>query len=328
MTPRDIHAAVLEADKRIRPHVVETPLRLSRHLSQLSGAEVFCKLENLQVTGTFKARGAANKIASLSADERARGVVTASSGNHGAAVAAMLHRAGGRCLVFAPATTPAAKVDAIRSYGSEVRLEGDDSGLCEIMAQDFATANGLTYVSPYNDAAVIAGQGTIAAEIAREMPDVEMVVASVGGGGMISGIAGFMKHRDPAIRIVGASPENDHSMLCSVRAGKAVAHEGALPTLSDGTAGTVEPGAVTVGLCKMLVDDWPLATEAEIAEAMRAYMRNDCQMIEGAAGVAIAGFLNLAAARPQSVKGRKVVIVICGARIDLAKLAKVIAGKD
>ena len=325
MTPQDIHAAVLAADKRIRPQVLETPLWHSRHLSQTSGAEVYCKLENLQITGSFKARGAANKLAMLSAEERARGVVTASSGNHGAAVAAMLAKMGGRCLVFAPVTAPAVKIDAIRSYGSDVQLHGDDSGLCEIMAQEYAAQHGLTYVSPYNDADVIAGQGTIAAEISRQAPDTEIVVASVGGGGLISGIAGFMKMFSPATRIVGASPENDHSMLCSVRAGEAVAHEGAKPTLSDGTAGTVEPGAITVSLCKALVDDWPLASEAEIAKAMRAYMINDYQLIEGAAGVAIAGFLNLAEAHPELVRGRKAVIVICGARIDLAKLATVIA---
>jgi threonine dehydratase len=321
----NIHAAVLEADRRIRPQVVETPLRHSPHLSRRSGAEVYCKLENLQITGSFKARGAANKLAMLSAEERSRGVVTASSGNHGAAVAAMLAKMGGRCLVFAPATTPGVKIDAIRNYGSDLHLEGDDSGICEVLAREHAAKHGLAYVSPYNDAGVIAGQGTIAAEISRQAPEMEMIVASVGGGGLISGIAGFIKQQRPGTRIVGASPVNDHSMRLSAGEGRAVAHEDARPTLSDGTAGSVEPGAITVNLCKELVDDWPLASEDEIAAAMRAYMTNDYQLIEGAAGVAIAGFLNLAADRPELVKGRKVVIVICGARIDLAKLAKVIA---
>lgn len=325
MTPKEIHDLVVEADKRIRPQVLETPLRRSRYLSRVTGAEVFCKLENLQVTGSFKARGAANKIASLTADERRRGVVTASSGNHGAAVAEVLAVMGGRCLVFAPENAPKAKIDAIRSYGSDVRLRGNDSGLCEIEAQDYAAQHGLTYVSPYNDPLVIAGQGTIGAELARQLPDAEIVVASVGGGGLISGIAGYLKHLNPKVRIVGASPENDHSMLLSAMAGHAVAHEGFKPTISDGTAGTVEPGAITVDICRRLVDDWPVVSEAEIINAMRAYMAHDYLMIEGAAGVAIAGFVKLAAAEPDRVKGKNAVIVICGARIDLDKLALVAA---
>ncbi len=324
MSLLNIRSAVEEADLRIRPHVLETHLRRSDHLSRLTGANVLCKLENLQVTGSFKARGAANKIAGLSAEASARGVVTASSGNHGAAVAAMLARVGGRGIVYVPTTTPQVKVDAIRDYGAEVRFHSDDSGEAEIFARAYAEAEGLAYVSPYNDLAVIAGQGTIGAEIERQAPDTDMVVVSVGGGGLISGIAGFLKVRNPDVKIVGASPHNDHAMLSSVRAGKVVAHADAQPTLSDGTAGGVEPGAITLPFCRDLVDDWVLVSEEQIAHAMRRYMTYDNQLIEGAAGVAIAGLLDIAAKQPQSVKDKTIVVIICGARIDLSKLAKVL----
>ena len=151
-----------------------------------------------------------------------------------------------------------------------------------------------------------------------------MVVVSVGGGGLISGIAGFLKGRNPAVKIVGASPRNDHAMLCSVQAGKVVAHADAQPTLSDGTAGGVEPGAITLPLCRDLVDDWVLASEEQIADAMRRYMTYDNQLIEGAAGLAIAGLLNVATTKPELVKDKTIVVIICGARIDLSKLAKIL----
>lgn len=325
MTPSEVFAGVLEADKRIRPHALETPLRYSRYLSAQTGANVYLKLENLQETGSFKARGAANKIASLTAEARTRGVVTASSGNHGAAVAAMLAKAGGRCLVFAPENAPVTKIAAIRSYGSEVRQRGSDSGLCETEAIAYAAQHGLTYISPYDDPAVIAGQGTIGAEIERQLPNADAVVVSVGGGGLISGIAGYLKARNPSIRVIGASPENDHSMALSVKAGRAVVHQDYRPTISDGTAGSVQDGAITVDLCKALVDDWPLVAESAIMAALRDFISQEYLLAEGAAGVALASFLSMSAADPQAFGGKNVVIVICGARIDLDKLAEVLA---
>ena len=320
----NIRSEVEEADLRIRPHVLETQIRRSDHLSRLTGANVLCKLENLQVTGSFKARGAANKIVSLSTEQRMRGVVTASSGNHGAAVAAMLAHYGGRGIVYVPTTTPQVKVDAIHDYGAEVRFHSDDSGKSEIFARAYAEVEGLAYVPPYNDPAVIAGQGTIGAEIERQAPEADMVIVSVGGGGLISGIAGFLKGRNPSVKIIGASPQNDHAMLCSVREGKVATHADAQPTLSDGTAGSVEPGAITLPLCRDLVDDWVLVSEEQIADAMRLYMAYDSQLIEGAAGVAIASLLDIAATQPLSVKDKTIVVIICGARIDLSKLAKIL----
>jgi len=328
MNVDDIRAVVEAADRRIRPHVLETPLRRSDALSRAVGAEVLCKLENVQITGSFKARGAANKIALLPPTERARGVVTASSGNHGAAVAAMLARFGGRGIVFVPTTTPRVKVDAIRSYGVEVRFHSEDSGESENAALAFAASSGLTYVSPYDDPDVIAGQGTIGAEIERQAGAVDHVFVSVGGGGLVSGIAGTLKSRNPHVKFWGVSPRNDHSMRLSAAAGHAVAHAEASTTLSDGTAGKVQQGAITIPLCKALVDEWPLVTEDEIAQAMRDYITQENQLIEGAAGVAIAGLLKAAAARPEDLRGKTIVVIICGARIDPDKLIKVLAGRS
>jgi threonine dehydratase len=285
---------------------------------------VLCKLENVQFTGSFKIRGATNKIAQLSKAEREQGVVTASTGNHGTAVAATLARLGGRCIVFAPATAPRVKIAAMQAYGAEVKQQGEDSGECEHVALNYAKSSGLTYVSPYDDPAVIAGQGTIGAELERQTAQADIVVVSVGGGGLISGIAGYLKARRPQTWIVGASPANDHSMMLSAKAGRAVVQSDVRETLSDGTAGTVQPGAITIPLCGALVDEWPLVSEDDIVKALQSYVTNENQLIEGAAAVAIAALINLAETRPDAVRGKIAVVVLCGARIDFAKLVKIL----
>ena len=326
MLASDIRAAVEAADQRIRPHVMQTPLRRSDYLSRTTGAEVLCKLENIQVTGSFKARGAANKIAALTDDERARGIVTASSGNHGAAVAAMLAQTSTKGIVFVPTVAPQVKVDAIRGYGAEVRFHSSDSGVTELFARAHAGANSLTFISPYNDPAVIAGQGTIGAELGRQTGPIDHLFVSVGGGGLISGVAGYLKAVQPGVNVVGVSPAHDCSMHKSAAAGKVVEDHDAQLTLSDGTAGSVEPGAITLPLCRELVDDWLLVSEDEIAGAMRLFMAHDNQLIEGAAGVAIAGLLQAVAKAPGAFAGKRVVVIICGGRIDLAKLKKLLPG--
>jgi threonine dehydratase len=326
MTLDEIRAAADKADRRIRPHVIETPLRRSDYLSRAIGADVLCKLENVQITSSFKARGAANKLALLSDEQRRGGIVTASSGNHGAAVSAMLARFGGRGIVFVPAHTPRVKVEAIRGHGVEVRHHAGAAEDFETAAIAFAKANGHTYVSPYDDPDVIAGQATIGAELERQAGTVNHVFVAVGGGGLTAGIAGYLKASGRPVRIWGVSPVNDHSMALSARAGHAVPHLDASPTLSDGTAGAVQPGAITIPLCRDLVDDWPLVTESEIADAIRAYIENENQLIEGSAGVAIAGLLKAAQEQPGLFHGKTVVVIICGARIDAEKLVKVLSG--
>ena len=232
----DIRQEVMRAEERIRPDVRETFLEPSPYYSQLGGAEVYCKLENLQYTGSFKFRGALNKLRSLTRTQRKAGVVTASTGNHGLAVARSARLVGTSGIVYVPETAPASKVEAITREGAEVRHHGTDCVETEVHARRYAQRQGKTYVSPYNDPQVIGGQGTVGVELARQLGRIDVLFASVGGGGLISGVAGYLKSRNPAVRVVGCSPEASPVMIESVRAGR-ILELPSRPTLSDGTAG-------------------------------------------------------------------------------------------
>ncbi|GIW34101.1 threonine/serine dehydratase [Meiothermus sp.] len=316
----DLPRAILQARAHLRPHVRETPLDLSLALSQITGAQVWLKLENLQHTGSFKVRGALNKLLSLSPEHLQKGVVAASSGNHGAGVAYGLHKLRARGVVFVPEGASPTKLEAIRRYGAEVRIYGQSSEDTEIYARQYARQNDMTYISPYNDPEVIAGQGTIGVEMAQQMPQSpDAVFATVGGGGMIAGIASYLKSVWPRAQMVGCQPQNDAAMLASIRAGQIVSVE-AKPTLSDGSAGGLEPGAITLGLCQQLVDGWVTVTEEEIKAAMRLFLETQHQLLEGAAGVALAAFLQNSA----QYQGQTVVIVICGANIGLPMLQAIL----
>ncbi|HUY15261.1 MAG TPA: threonine/serine dehydratase [Terriglobia bacterium] len=319
----DIPRAVRAAYRVIQFHVTRTPLVRSDYFSQRTGANVLLKLENQQVTSSFKARGAIHKILTLTEDERKRSVITASTGNHGVAVAYGLSLTGGQGIVFVPETASPVKVENIRRLGAEVRFHGTDSGQTEIFARRYAAEHGMIYISPYNDPKIIAGQGTLGLEVAAQTGRVDFLFASVGGGGLISGTAGYLKSVQPGIRIAGCSPENDPAMFRSIEAGKIVEVE-PKPTLSDGSAGGVEPGAITFELCRTLVDHWVLVSEEEIAAAMRLFIENEHQLLEGAAGSAIAGFLKRASETPDEFKDKNVVLVICGARISLDALKSVL----
>ena len=199
MGPWIIHAKeVIAAEKRIRPHIRETLLEHSPYYSALTGSDIYFKLENLQHTGSFKVRGAMNKVLSLTQSERRRGVVTASSGNHGAATAFSLAKLGGSGIVFVPDNASPTKVQAIERLGAEVRCFGDDTAVTEAHARRFARDNGLAYIPPYNDLQVIGGQGTIAVELTRQLDRFDVVFVALGGGGLISGIAGYLKSIHPA----------------------------------------------------------------------------------------------------------------------------------
>lgn len=319
MRPDDIPSAVKRAEERIRPHIVETPLQHSAYFSQRTGANVYFKLENLQVTGSFKARGALSKLLSLPAEVLGRGVVAASTGNHGAAVAYGLARLGAKGVVFMPENASEAKIEAIRSLGAEVRFHSNDGGKAEEFARHYAREHGLAFISPYNDREVIGGQGTMGLELSRQLAPIDCLFITVGGGGLISGAAGFLKPAQPPIKIMGCHPANDAAMYASVQAGKIVDFD-AKPTISDGSAGNMEPGAITFPLCRELVDDWVLLSEEEIFSAMRLFLAQEHQLLEGAAGVAIAAFLRRQAEQPEAYDGKNVVIVICGARIGLKTL--------
>jgi threonine dehydratase len=279
-------------------------------LSALHAADVWLKAEHQQHTGSFKARGALNKLLGLSAEQRARGVVTASSGNHGAGVAWAGRTLGIPVTVFVPQSASPAKLDRIRGYGADVQLFGTDGLDTELHARDAAARNGRAYVSPYNDWDVVAGQGTIAVEMLEQMGTLDAVVVAVGGGGLIGGIAAYLKSRLPDVRVIGAQPRNSAVMFNSVRAGHIVLEE-SLPTLSDGTAGGVESDAITFELCRTLVDDWVLVDEDEIATAMRDFMTARAERIEGAAGVALAALTRQAG----SLRGQRINVVVCGGNV-------------
>ncbi len=311
--------AATQAAERIRPYIRMTPLDHSPYLSRLTGAEVHLKLENLQYTGSFKLRGAMNKLLSLSPEQRSRGVIAASSGNHGAAVAFGCRALGVAGAVYVPQHTSSTKLEAMRRYGIEIRLHGDDSLVSEQEARRSAEQQGLAYLSPYNDLDVVAGQGTVGVEIAEQLPSVEVVFVAVGGGGLIGGIASVLKSHNSAVRVVGCLPANSPVMAVSSERGQIVDMP-TLPTLSDGTAGGIEAGAVTFPICQSLVDEYVLVSEEEIAEAMREVMENQHLLIEGAAAVAVASLLKTA----PRWQGKQAAVVLCGANVGLDTLRSVL----
>jgi threonine dehydratase len=311
----DFAREVEAAERRIRPFVRETPLEPSPAIGDRDGARVFLKCENLQHTGSFKARGALSKVLALTAEEIARGVVTASTGNHGAAVAFALRSAGAAATVFVPEGTSATKLAAIERYGSTIRRHGADSGVTEAFAREHARRTGATYISPYNDPQVVGGQGTVAVELLRQQSRIDAVFVSLGGGGLVGGIGAWLKSRSPSTRLVACSPANSQVMIQSVKAGRVVEIE-SLPTLSDGTAGGVEADTITFPLVRDVVDEFVTVGEEEIAIAMRTVMEGHHMLIEGAAGVAVAAYEQ----QRRTWAGGNVAIVLCGANIALGTL--------
>ena len=315
MQDDEILSEVLAAEGRIRSHVRETPLELSPYLSAEAEAEVYLKLESQQITGSFKLRGAMNKCLSLSKGDRSRPVVTASSGNHAGAVAYALKELGGTGIIYLPSTVSKAKVEALEPYGPygvELRFVGSDSVEGELEAKRVSREEGLLYISPYSDPQVIGGQGTIAVEIERQLERFDAVFVPVGGGGLISGIAGYFKARSPSVRIVGCQPQASRVMYESLAAGRILD----LPserTLADGTAGGVDPDAITFPICQRDVDEMVLVSEDEIARAMRLAIEKHCMLIEGAAALSIASFLQ----KRSAYRGQTVVLVVSGKKVSL-----------
>jgi threonine dehydratase len=319
MRDDEILAEVLQAEARIRPHVRETPLEPSPFLSGLTRAEVHLKLESHQITGSFKLRGAMNRLLSLSREERTRGVVTASSGNHAGAVAYSLAELGGSGIIYLPKTVSKAKVEALEPYGCELRFVGSDSVEGELAAKRVATEEGILYVSPYSDPKVIAGQGTIAVELERQLESFDSVFVPVGGGGLVSGIAGYLKARSPSVRVVGCQPENSAVMYESLAAGRILELE-SRPTLADGTAGGLDPDAITFPICQRDLDDMVLVSEEEIADAMRLVIEKHSMLIEGAAALSIAAFLK----KKADFAGQTVVLILSGKKVSIDTLRAVL----
>ncbi len=306
--------AIKEAHQALRPQVRVTPLEYSPLLSQHSGCEIYLKCEHLQHTGSFKFRGASNKLCLLTDEQRQRGVITASTGNHGQAMALAGKLAGVKATIYAPEQAAAIKLEAIRALGGEVELIPGDALNAELAADSAAQQQGKIYISPYNDRQIIAGQGTCGMEMVEQQPDLDAVFVAVGGGGLISGIATVLKKLSDKTQIIGCWPANATSMYTSLENGK-IQEVAEQETLSDGTAGGVEPGAITFALCQQLIDQKVLVSEQKIKDAMRLIAHTDRWMIEGAAGVALAAALKQA----PLWQGKKVAVVLCGKNIVLKK---------
>ncbi len=308
----------LDAEKRIRAHIRETPVEASPVLGG-DQSRVHLKLENYQVTGSFKVRGALNKLLSLAPDDRKNGVVAASSGNHGAATAYACEVLGCPATIVIPEDASPAKVEAIRARGADIVVHGNDCVVAEAWGREEAARRGVPYLSPYNDALVVGGQGTIGIELERQLEEIDTIYVAVGGGGMISGIAGYLKTRRPQLEVVGCSPENSAVMCESLRAGRVLDLE-SLPTLSDGTAGGMEADSLTFELCQENIDRFVLVSERQIAESMRLVIEHHHMLIEGAAAVPVAAFLE----ERERQSGKNVVLVLCGANVSADVLRRVL----
>ncbi len=307
----------IAAEKVIRPFVRETPLTESRALGAPTNSRVLLKLENLQETGSFKLRGAASKLLSMPRAQLARGIVVASTGNHAIATSTIGRKLQIPVDIYVSEQLHPGKRSKIESLGANLHVVAGDALLAEVTAHREADASGRPYVSPYNDADVVAGQGTVAVEILRQLGilgigKLDAIFVAVGGGGLIGGIGTHLKDASPATEIVGCWPENSQALHECMRAGKFLDDFTDKPTYSTSTAGGIEPGAITLEIARRVIDRSILVTEAEILDATRRYLREESQLIEGAAGVAVAAFLKSAA----SYAGKTVAIVICGANVD------------
>jgi threonine dehydratase len=307
MRAADIQQMVEEAAQRIYGLVQETPVvPLAGAPGIPQGSRVFAKLEQLQKTGSFKLRGATNKLMSLDPASSAAGVVTSSTGNHGIGVAAAAQHLRIDAEVFLTGQVAETKRAKIASFGARLRQAGESPLEAELAARADARRSGRTYVSPYNDPYVVAGQGTVAVELARQLPELDAVFVATGGGGLVSGIGSYLQAASSRTEIVACWPDHSKVLYESLRAGRIV-DVPELPTLSESTAGGVEEGSITFELCREVIDRAELVSEEEILEAMRWGHARGWAM-EGAGGVALGAYLKSAA----RYVGKTVAVVICG----------------
>jgi threonine dehydratase len=268
------------------------------------------KREDLQHTGSFKLRGATNKILSLTPNHAAAGVIAASNGNHGLGVAEAARRAGIAAEVYVSSHVSPAKAQRIESLGARICRAGSDPLDAELAARAAALKSGKVFISPYNDLEVMAGQGTIAVELHRQSPHVDAVFVAVGGGGLIGGIGAYLKSASPHTEVVGCWPENSQVLYESIKAGR-ILDVPEQPTLSESTAGGLEPRSITLGVCRDVIDRSVLVSEDEILAVMRRVRDLKGWVIEGAAAVALAAFLKA----PDRYHGKTAVVVVCGGNV-------------
>jgi threonine dehydratase len=311
-------ADVERARRRLAGAIYQTPCAYSQTLSELSGARCFVKLENLQMTGSFKERGAANFLLQLEPRERDGGVIAASAGNHGLAVAFHAARLGTPAVIVMPEWAPLIKVTSARRYGAEVILAGANFDEAYGRAREVAAARGLSFVHPFDDPRVIAGQGTLGLELLEQQPEMDAVLVPVGGGGLIGGVALALKARRPAIRVIGVQAEAIAAMRRSLQAGARVRVDPA-STLADGIA-VREVGEHTFALAAKHVDEVVTVTEEELANAILLLLEIEKTVVEGAGAAPLAALLN----RSLGLDGARVVLVLSGGNIDVTMVSRII----
>lgn len=301
-------AAAVRARVRIAGMIYQTPLLPSRSIGAGLECDLRFKAENFQLTGSFKMRGAAAKMTALPTAQR---LITASSGNHGIAASRAAALTGQDLTVVLPETVARAKLAKIEGFGVKVILHGAESGAAEAHAARLAASGEYTYVSPYNDAAVIAGQGTCGLELLDQAEKIDTVFVAMGGGGLIGGIGAVLKAFSPKTRVVGVAAENSAALAASIRAGHVVETEHR-DTLADGVAGGMDADSLTLPLALEVIDQVVTCDEAEIAAALKLLAQEETLLVEGAAALALAGALQIGA----ELRGKTAVVVLCGANFD------------
>jgi threonine dehydratase len=317
----DFAAKIMEAYGRIKADIERTPLERSEPLSRETGAEVYVKWECDQATGSFKLRGALNKLRSLSAEDRGRGVVSASTGNHGLAIGHASKLEGVALKLFLPETVAEVKKRRIEAMGVDVEVRGASCDKAERLAREFAGRTGRVFVSPYNDWDIVFGAGTVGLELAGDLARFDDVLVPVGGGGLIAGIAGFLKAVRPGSRVIGVEPETSAFMAASIAAGRLVDID-ERETIADAVAGGIEPGAITFPLCRDLVDGIAIVPERLIARALTRIEAGHGRIVEGAGALPWAALLQ----DPGKWTGRTVVAVASGGNIAAERFRAIVDG--
>lgn len=307
---------ILQAAQRLQGHLLHTPCVASQTLSDITGAQVFLKFENLQFTASFKERGACNKLSQLTPEQSARGVIAMSAGNHAQGVAYHAQRLHLRAVIVMPRFTPGVKVERTRGFGAEVILHGDTLDEARSHAMDLADAQQLTFVHPYDDEAIVAGQGTVALEMLQQVPDLDTLIVAVGGGGLIAGMATVAKALNPLIEVVGVQTTRFPAMVNAI---KGTHHPQGASTIAEGIAvGT--PGRIPQDIIRAKVDDLVLVDEGDIEQALVMLLEVEKTLVEGAGAAGLAALLKY----PERFKGKRIGLVLCGGNIDPLLLAAII----
>lgn len=311
------------ARERISGTVRQTPVQVSTSLSERTGVAVHLKLEHTQITGSFKFRGASNAVASLNEEERSRGVIGVSTGNHGRGLAYAAKTAGAKCIICMSKLVPQAKIDGIRAQGAEVRIIGRSQDEAQLEVDRLVRDEGMTMIPPFDHCDVIGGQGTLGLEFLEQVPELETVLVPVSGGGLVSGVAAALKAKKPGIRVIGVSMERGAAMHACLQAGKPVEVE-ELATLADSLGGGIGlENRFTFAMTRDLIDDLVLVSETEIAEAIRHIYWQERQIVEGSGAVGVAALLS-GKVGPNGVTG----VILSGGNIDMTQHHRIISGED